>query len=134
VPGLGVLSLSTVVAPSEVAEACARLEARLDHLLPFTRRHLVAARQVGLSPRDVARHGLFAGPLEPWVLGGRGLGGGLKRLIRAGRDVAPVMGVEGELWAGQAAAKAAERIVLKRSWFGGEAPQPPVVVGPRLSS
>ncbi|MEW5853215.1 MAG: hypothetical protein AB2A00_30825 [Myxococcota bacterium] len=129
VPGLSVISASVPVAPGDVDAACARLSARLDALLPFTRKHLVEARNLGAARLEASRTAIYRGPEEPMELGGRGLEGGLKGLLRAGRDVAPALGVEGELWAGHAAAIWAEKMLSRKPLFGGQADESPS--GPR---
>ncbi len=117
---LVVLSACVVAAPSDVTAAVAAAEQRLEALFPFTRAHLVERRASGDkdAPAPVP---LYEGPADVWMLGGRGTDGGLKALFRAGRDVAPALGLEGELWAGHAVAQRVEKMLSKRPLFGGAA-------------
>ncbi|MBI5494461.1 MAG: hypothetical protein HY904_05495 [Deltaproteobacteria bacterium] len=118
VPALAVVSASVICDPMQLQAAVERLVTRLERLLPFTRRHVVAELR---TTEDTARlaPALYAGPDEPMALGGRGTDGGIKHFFRAGRDVAPALGVEGELWAGHAVAQRAEKFLSRRPLFGG---------------
>lgn len=124
VPNLAVLSLCTHVDQGQADNGIARLTERLKQLFPFTERHLVEARSDGKSKFRIAHGAIYGTPEDPSLLGGRGIDGGLKGLFRAGRDVAPVLGAEGEIWAGHAAAVLAERLVSKKPLFGGQAAEP----------
>jgi phytoene dehydrogenase-like protein len=119
-PGLVVLTACVVTDPAYASAAVTRLEDRLHALFPFTRRHIVEARSTAPDKLRTAP-ALYDGPDEPALLGGRGWDGGLKALFRAGRDVAPVLGFEGELWAGHAVATRVERLLSRRPLFRSSA-------------
>lgn len=90
-----------------------RLEERLEELLPFAksrceaRDHIVgeAAQQAmpTYRPPEEAQH----------LLAGRRPHTGYVNLFRAGRDLAPVLGVDGELAAARAVAAAVQRVLAK---------------------
>lgn len=117
---LAVLSVCVVAPPADVTAAVATAQARLERLFPFTAAHVVE-RQVTGDKHAPLPTPVYDGPQQAWMLGGRGPLGGLKGLYRAGRDVAPSLGLEGELWAGHAVAQRIEKALSKRPLFGGAA-------------
>jgi glycine/D-amino acid oxidase-like deaminating enzyme len=113
-PGLDE-SLAVVVAgtmgPPGTAEAEAkRLDDLLDHLLPFARARVVAKDVVpGAAAR--AAFGRFRLADEPeHLLGGRRPRTAITNLVRAGRDLVPVFGVEGELVAARSVSALVDEI------------------------
>ncbi|HLT30675.1 MAG TPA: desaturase [Myxococcaceae bacterium] len=116
-PGSCVVSASTRVPANvlELGEAhlgewIARVEARLDWLMPFSRDHLLA-RSVPILDAPQLRTGLLPHPHfsfeEPPILGVAGVRQrtGTKQLLLASREILPGLGVEGELLSGVRAAR-----------------------------
>lgn len=104
------LVAATTCAVGQADAAAAAVEATLDALLPFARASVrVSDRLVG----DVARSAL-----QTWTvvksehpLHGRRPQTPYRNLLRAGRDLVPAFGPEGELIAARAVASCAERIL-----------------------
>ena len=117
VSGLATLSLCTVATTPTAGAAALALTARMDALLPFARTHMVD-HKVLADPPYLNRHAVYSSVGDAVLMAGRGVDGGLKGLLRAGRDVAPMLGVEGELWAGAAAGHRAQKLSGGRGGVG----------------
>jgi hypothetical protein len=106
-PTLRLVTGATVVPadvePERVRAQAVRIEEALERLLPFARRQVLARSVPQLdapSPRPALLHPLFARPGKaPWDGLGVPPSTPWSTLIRAGRDVVPGLGLEGELLA-----------------------------------
>ncbi len=101
---------AAVCATGEAESAAAGVEAALDQLLPFAKEQTRA--------REVLAGGAARAALAPWKvvdsehgLGGRRPQTPYANLLRAGRDLVPALGPEGELMAARAVAAAAEEML-----------------------
>ncbi|MFZ9888266.1 MAG: hypothetical protein ACO3JL_12260 [Myxococcota bacterium] len=94
-------------------EVAKRLDERLERLMPFAQRHCEARDHVvgteakcampTYQPASTAQHSLRGRrPTTPF-----------SNLFRAGRDLAPALGIDGELAAARAVATAAQRVLSK---------------------
>jgi hypothetical protein len=105
--------LSARCAAGQSSEVGYALDARLERLLPFARERAVARDVV---TGDVARLALPGyREVEPGqhALGGRRPHTGFANLFRAGRDLVPCLGLDGELAAAHAVATAVNRVLNK---------------------
>ncbi len=93
------------VGPVQDAERAAELlDQRLGELMPFARQHIKATDRL-CGPQAQGIHPLYAAVLKPeHILLGRRPGTGFVNVFRAGRDLAPPLGVDGELVAAKSVA------------------------------
>lgn len=94
-------------------ELAHRLEARLEELMPYAKMRCEARDHI---TDDAARQAMpsYRAPSEPQhLLGGRRPHTAYPNLFRAGRDLAPVLGVDGELASARAVAGAVQRVLSK---------------------
>lgn len=108
--GALVVVAGAVCSAGKAAEAATEVEAALDHLLPFARGQALA--------RDVLVGGAAQAPLPQWTvvdsehpLLGRRPQTPFANLLRAGRDLVPGLGVDGELVGARAVAARAEAML-----------------------
>jgi phytoene dehydrogenase-like protein len=98
-----------------------RLDARLDALMPYARKKRLAHDSFsGADAKSVFP--AFANAQEGNLLGGREVYTPLKNLVRAGRDLVPALGVEGELAVSVAVSRAVEKKLGKKPLGPGEDP------------
>jgi len=96
-----------------------RIEARLEKLMPFSRKHVVLSSAPYLHAGGVRGSRLLPHPLyrleEPPALGVSGIGQrtAVKNLFIASREVLPGLGLEGELLAGIRAARLVQEMLKK---------------------
>jgi hypothetical protein len=84
-------------APAGQSEGVAeKLDARLNDLMPYAKKERIAHDRF-FGEQAQAAFPAFASAVEGNLLGGRGVQTPLKNLVRAGRDLVPALGVEGEL-------------------------------------